>query len=136
MADPVVSTMSTLGFIVESVPMQMDKHIAYYFAARRNQSKIIPNVPSFEWTLKKHQGNKEDLKNAIKLEVIEYFKQLYEWADVQTVADPDDRTTVFTLGIAVMITHKGKRYDLNKSVLISGKTYEIINEGRVNELNE
>lgn len=135
--DFVVGTMSTLGFITESVEQAMDSHLTYWFASRKSQGNTIKDTPSFEWVLMKAQGNQrrveEDVKNALKI----YFEELFSTVEVTTKATgiDSDRDGRFTLTIQLSVKYKNKWYDLGTSVLIAGESYKLLNRGRINARN-
>lgn len=131
MSNYCVGTMSTLGFIMDDPYMAMDRHITYWFAARKNQCKNIPDVPSFEYLLKEYQGNKETMASEVSSSLKSYFMLLFDTVEVEV--NPVDYTndiSKYTLEVAVRCYYNATYYDLQKAVLISGSSYKLIKEGR------
>ncbi len=134
MSNGCVGTMSTLGFVTKDMNLAMDLHIAYWFAARRDQCKMIPDVPSFEWVLMQNQGDREKLLTEVKTTLTTYFQELTEQVEVLTSSttesgNPDDGKFTMLVGVKC-VTPDGKEYDLQRAVLVSGQTYELIKKGR------
>ncbi|AGB07197.1 hypothetical protein [Vibrio phage VP4B] len=130
----VVGTMSTLGQITESPELAMDRHIAYWFAARRSQGMTIGETSSFEWVLMKAQGSQQrvvdDVRESLKL----YFEELFEKVEVSAEAEgfDNDRDGRFHLYIQVSAMYNQRWYDLGHAVSVSGQSFQLINQGRLN----
>ncbi|UPT54041.1 putative virion structural protein [Vibrio phage phiKT1019] len=132
--DYIVGTMSTLGHITDAPEIAMDRHIAYWFAARRSQGMTILKTSSFEWVLKEAQGNQQRVADDVQSALKTYFEELFERVEVQTSTEgfENDRDGRFHLYVQVSVTHKGQWYDLGTAVTVSGETFELINQGRTN----
>lgn len=132
--DYIVGTMSTLGNITESPELAMDRHITYWFAARRSQGMTIKATDSFEWVLMQAQGNQQRVADDVRSALKVYFEQLFERVEVDTRTEgfDNDRDGRFHLYVQVSVLYEGTWYDLGHAVSVSGKTYELLNKGRLN----
>lgn len=130
----VVGTMSTLGSITEAPELAMDRHLTYWFAARRSQGMTIASTPSFEWVLKEAQGNQQRVADDVQSSLKVYFEELFERVEVQTETKgfENDRDGRFHLYVQVSVIHDGQWYDLGHAVEVAGKTFKLLNEGRLN----
>lgn len=128
-----VGTMSTLGFIIDDMNLAMDRHFTYFFASRRDQCKIIPKVPSFEWTLMQNQGNIKKIEIEMKSTLTQYFLEISDSCEVAVGSyAKSDRDGTFNLSIAVSCIKDGVRYDLQKAVLVSGQSFQLLAAARGN----
>lgn len=129
----VVATMSTLGMITESVEQAMDRHLTYWFMAKRSQGSSITNTSSFDWVLMHSQGNKDKVVEDVAEYLKAHFEELFDVVEVQAkTTDMDvEGDGKFILTIQLTVVHDNKRYDLGNSVVVSGKSFEILNRGRV-----
>lgn len=126
-----VATMDTLGYINDQVEMAMDRHLTYWFACRKNQSKLFGDVNSFEYILSQYQGNMESLADNVKIYLEIHFKELF--GDVSVNVDPipvSPGSGKFNLNIAVLVNYENVGYDLSKAVIISGSSYKLVNNPR------
>lgn len=132
--DYIVGTMSTLGHITEAPEIAMDRHIAYWFAARRSQGMTILHTNSFEWILKEAQGNQQRVADDVQAALKNHFEELFQRVEVQTTTEgfTNERDGRFHLYVQVSVHHDGQWYDLGTSVQVSGETFKLINEGRLN----
>lgn len=130
----VVGTMSTLGHITESPELAMDRHITYWFAARRSQGMTIPVTNSFEWILMKAQGSQQRVVDDVELGLKTHFEELFEQVEVTAKAEgfDNDRDGRFHLYVQVSLHYDGTIYDLGHAVQVSGESYKLINQGRLN----
>ncbi|QGH71905.1 putative virion structural protein [Klebsiella phage N1M2] len=133
MSKGVVGTMDTVGFITEPT-IKIDRLIAYWFANRIDQCLILRNIHSYQYVIAKHQDDKkseERLLADIENNLREYLLECFEGCSVSAWAkreNPGDK--MFTLVLSGTVFQDGKEYDLAKSVLINGSTYELIDKGR------
>lgn len=133
MSKGVVGTMDTVGFLTEPT-VKIDRLIAYWFANRKDQCLIIRTVHSYQYVIAKHQGEKkgeERLFQDIENNLREYLLECFDAAEVRAWGkrdNPEDK--MFTLVISGQATQDGIVYELNKSVLINGSTYKLIDIGR------
>ncbi|AUR81064.1 putative virion structural protein [Vibrio phage Aphrodite1] len=132
--DYIVGTMSTLGHITEATEVAMDRHLAYWFASRRSQGMTILKTNSFEWVLKEAQGNQQRVADDVQSNLKLHFEELFQNVQVQTSTEgfENDRDGRFHLYIQVSIQHDGQWYDLGSAVQVSGETFNLINQGRIN----
>lgn len=130
----IVGTMSTLGQITESPELAMDRHIAYWFAARRSQGMTVGETSSFEWVLMRAQGSQQRVVDDVREYLKQYFEELFEKVDVATEAKgfENDRDGRFHLFIQVSVIYNQRWYDLGQAVTVSGQTFQLINQGRQN----
>lgn len=129
-----VGTMSTFGFITDSVENAMDKHFAYFFAAKNMQGETLINTPSFDYILMLHDGNPDALRDALLTKLESHFKELFDsvGVDVEYQGIDNDRDGKLKFVISVAVIEGGATYDLTTAVIVSGKTFELINKGRLN----
>ncbi|UVD32262.1 hypothetical protein [Vibrio phage phiKT1028] len=130
----IVGTMSTLGQITDSPELAMDRHLTYWFAARRSQGMTIAHTNSFEWVLMQAQGSQQRVADDVQSNLKLYFEELFESVEVQTSTEgfENDRDGRFHLYIQVSVVYNNTRYDLGHAVTVSGKTFQLINQGRIN----
>ncbi|EBY9764069.1 hypothetical protein D5W64_13230 [Salmonella enterica subsp. enterica serovar Saintpaul] len=133
MSKGVVGTMDTVGFLTEPT-VKIDRLIAYWFANRKDQCLIIRNVHSYQYVIAKHQGEKkgeERLFQDIENNLREYLLECFDAVEVRAWGKRDDPSDkMFTLVISGQASQDGVVYELNKSVLINGSTYKLIETGR------
>lgn len=133
MSNGCVATMSTLGFITSDFNLAMDRHITYFFASRRDQLKIIENVPSFEYTLMQYQGDKKRLMGEMKTTLIKYFLEIADSVEVAIGStELSEEDGKYTLNVAVQCVKNNKIYDLQTAVLVSGKSFQQLRTARGN----
>lgn len=129
----VVATMDTIGFVTEP-KIKIDRAIAYWFANRIDQSLVIRNVHSYLYVVAKHQddkGSEERFLDDIKKNLTEYLLQIFDSVSVEARAiRKNEGDKMFTLHLSGVVTEDGKRYDLARSVYVSGETYKLVDEGR------
>ena len=133
MAKGVVGTMDTVGFITEPT-VKIDRLIAYWFANRIDQCIIIRKVHSYQYVVAKHQGDQkseerflQDIENNLR----EYLLECFDSASVNAWAKREQEgDKMFTLVLSGVVFQDGNQYELNKSVLVNGSTYKLIEQGR------
>lgn len=134
MSKTLIGTMSTIGFITDDqLELAADRHLTYWFACRRNQNRLLDPNSSFEYLLSDYQGNKDSLVANFKISIESYFKKVFDSVNVE-VQTPEytDTPGNFTLEFSLSITNDGRSIDLLNSVLISGESYKLVKEGRLN----
>jgi hypothetical protein len=129
-----VGTMSTVGWVKEPAS-KVDLLIAYWFANRKDQSRFITDVQSYNYVVATHQGDHtidnflEAIQNSLRSMLLECF----DGADVYARAPNfNPLNKQFQLAVSGTVEENGKTYDLAHSVIVSGKTFELITEGRKN----
>ncbi|BAW98334.1 phage protein [Vibrio phage pTD1] len=130
----IVGTMSTLGQITDSPELAMDRHIAYWFAARRSQGMTIGKTNSFEWVLMQAQGSQQRVVDDVRENLKVHFEELFERVEVSAEAKgfDNERDGRFHLYIQVSVLYNQAWYDLGHAVTVSGQTFQLINQGRLN----
>lgn len=133
MAKGVVATMDTLGYLSEPT-VKADRAIAYWFANRIDQCIILREVHSFQYVVASHQddkGSEERFLAAVKTNLTDYLLQIFDGATVDTRAIKENEDSkMFTLAISGEFYQDGQTYELNHSVIVNGKTYELVERGR------
>lgn len=132
MAKGVVATMDTLGYLTEPM-IKGDRLVAYWFANRVDQCIILRDINSFQYLTAKHQGDKseEKLLEDIEINLRAFLLECFDQASVAVKAlRKEEGDKMFTLAIAAEFWQDGKRYDLAKSVILSGETYKLVDNGR------
>lgn len=128
---PCVATMDTLGYVGDEQPeLMIDRHFGYWMAAKRNQSTILSEVPSFDFVVKTNQGDMDKMISGMRIALENYFAELFNEVTVDVSATSlSENYGTYILNIAMKIIFKGKEYDLNRSIENSGKTYKLVKEG-------
>lgn len=128
-----VGTMSTLGWVMEPTAM-VDLIYSYWFANRRDQCIILKGIQSFDFVIASHQGdtNIEGFLDDTEEGLRSLFLECFDTAIV-TVVSPDYSHTKknFTLAISGTVYKDNKPYDVAKSVILNGKSFELIQEARL-----
>ena len=129
-----VGTMSTVGWVKEPAS-KADLVIAYWFANRKDQCRFIPEVQSYNFIVASHQGDREiegfldDIENSLRSMLLECFDSAKV---VARAPDFEPLKKEFVLAVSGTVEENGISYDLSHSVIVSGKTFELITEGRRN----
>lgn len=129
-----VGTMSTVGWVKEPTS-KADLLIAYWFANRKDQSRFITDVQSYNFVVATHQGDHtiEPFLEAIENNLRSMLLECFDAATVQARAPNfDPMAKQFQLAVSGVVQENGKSYDLARSVILNGKTFELITEGRKN----
>lgn len=127
-----VATMDTIGYITEPT-LKADRAIAYWFANRVDQSLIFKDIASYQYIVAKNQSSKsidkfiKDVEDNLK----KYLLSIFEGVSVSCRQIKVTEST-FTLAVSAVFFQDGVSYDLARAVLVNGKTYELIDEGRRN----
>ncbi|WNV45876.1 hypothetical protein [Aeromonas phage AerS_266] len=130
----IVGTMDTLGWVDEPV-VKIDRLIAYWFANRKDQSIIFRNIQSFQYVVAKHQDDKQidGFLQEIQSNLQSFLLECFDAAEVKARAPGYEvGKKMFTLAISGRVLEKDTYYDLSHSVILNGKTFEKIREGRSN----
>lgn len=128
-----VGTMSTShGWETKSVPDALAKHITYWFQSRKNQGKVVANVPSFYYLIKEFGQDPDKLVEQARNELERYIKELFPVCSV-TVSKENltGKLNQYTLIIAVRVINDDIAYDLAEAVLITGEQYKLIDAARL-----
>ena len=136
MSGYIVGTMSTKsGWETQSVPEALALHLTYWFASRRNQSKILDKVPSFYYLWQQYGANKDMLVEQARAKLKEYMSELFDDPAVSVAAtDKTDAGSQYRLEIAVRVNSDGVFYDLARSVIITNEQYKVLDEERLNNV--
>lgn len=133
MAKGVLATMDTVGFITEPT-VKADRAIAYWFANRIDQCIVLRGIHSYQYVVAKHQDDKnteERFLEEVKKNLTEYLLQLFDSVSISTKAiRGEEGDKMFTLYVSGVVAQDGKTYDLARAVIVNGKTYELVSEGR------
>lgn len=137
MAKGVVATLDTLGYLTEPT-VKADRAMAYWFANKVDQCILLRHIHSYQYVVASHQGdqNEEKFLEEIKKNLQEYLLQIFDKVSIGAWAKRDkEESKMFTLVLSGEFYQDDKRYELNRSVLLNGSTYEIIdkNRGGLNE---
>lgn len=127
----IVGTMSTLGWVDEPTVM-IDKLFSYWIANRRDQCIILTGIQSFDFVIGSHQGDTvidkflDDAEESFRSMLLECFDNVQV-----SVMSPDHEQAKknFTLAISGTVYKDGIGYDLARSVILNGKTFELIQQG-------
>jgi hypothetical protein len=133
MASFIVGTMTTAsGWETQSPPDALAKHITYWFQSRRNQGKVMGNVPSFYYLIKQYGGKPETLLEKCNMELEQYIKELFPVCSVTVTRENlTGKTNQYTLIIAARIVSDNVAYDLARSVLVTGEEYKLLDAQRL-----
>ena len=131
-----VGTMSSsVGWEYQSVPEAMSLHITYWFTTRTNQCKIIENVPSFYYLWMKYGKLPETLVDQCRNQLKLYFQELFPnnnslMVDV-AISNMSEGGATYSLNISLSVSVEGIRYDLARSVIMTGEQYKVLDEERL-----
>lgn len=129
----IVGTMSTAhGWETQSPVEALAKHITYWFQSRRNQGKVLGDVPSFYYLVKQYGEKPETLIEQARGELERYIQELFPQCALSiTREDLTGKLNQYTLIIAVRVVSDGLAYDLAQSVLVTGQQYKLIDQQRL-----
>lgn len=129
----IVGTMDTsIGWETQSPTEALAKHITYWFQSRRNQGKVLGDVPSFYYLIKQYGERPETLVEQTQIELERYIKELFAVCSIDVSKENlTGKANQYTLIIAVRVVHAGEPYDLAQAVLITGEQYKLIDEQRL-----
>lgn len=129
----VASSMSTLGYITEPT-LKIDRKIAWWFAARKNQSILLTDIENFQYVREMNQGTNITTSAFCDKIAISLEKILLECFDsVEILAHPEDISdtgSMFRCRINGMCYEEGMSYQINAAVIMNNKTFELIDKGR------
>jgi len=128
-----VATMSTRsGFEVKSPQEAMALHFMYWFTSRRDQGKVIGEVPSFYFLWATHGTTPETMVERTQQEFESYMRELFPQAQVlvqkKTV---DNEVNNYHLLMSARAIVDGETYDLSEVVLVTGRLYEVLDKARL-----
>lgn len=128
-----VGTMTTShGWETESPPDALAKHVTYWFQSRRNQGKVVSQVPSFYFLIKQYGQDPDRLIEQAHTELEQYIKELFPDCSVSVTRENlPGQINQYTMIIAVRVVSNGVVYDLAQSVLITGEQYKLIDAARL-----
>ena len=126
--------MSTFGFVEDSVELAMDRHFAYLIAAKHSQGELLYPTPSFEYLIYQYDGDAEALCEGMRNLLKQHFKELFDIVEVEAfyAGIDNERDAKIKITIAVTVVISDAIYDLGRAITVSGKTFELINEGHTN----
>lgn len=129
-----VGTMDTSsGWEVESPTEALSLHFTYWFTSRHSQGKVVPETPSFYYLWAKHGTQKEVLIDQTQIEFQNYLEELFPDSIVEVESrDVMDSNSNYNLIIKAIIISDGKRYDLARTILVTGEHYTILDDARLN----
>jgi len=132
MAGHCVATLSsTDGWEVKSPARALGLHFMYWLTSRRSQDKLLGDVPSFYYLWAKHSTTPETMVEKTREAWKAYVKELFPVSEVEVqIITKPDINSVYTLGISAGVVVDGVRYDMAKSVLITGSLFEVLDQGR------
>lgn len=128
-----VATMSTSsGFETTSPRDALAKHITYWFQSRRNQGKVLGEVPSFYFLHKQYGQVPERLIEQTQTELERYVKELFPDSSVSVERQNiTGKLNQYTLIIAARVISDGVSYDMADAVLVTGEQYKLIDKSRL-----
>lgn len=127
---PTVATMDTLGYIGKEQPeLCIDRHFTYWLSAKRNQSSIVGEVPSFDFIVKTYQGKLDEMCSGMKISLTNYFNEIFDEVDVSvTPVSISEAYGTYKLEVALQVIFNGTKYDLSRSIENTGKSFKLLRE--------
>lgn len=129
----VASSMSTLGHITEPT-LKIDRKIAWWFAARKNQSILLTDVENFQYVREMNQGTNittsafcDKIANSLEKILIECFDSVEISAYPEDISD---NGSMFRCRINGVCYEDGIGYQINTAVIMNNKTFELVDKGR------
>lgn len=128
-----VGTMSTRsGWEIKSPQEAMALHFMYWFTSRRDQGKVIGQVPSFYFLWAAHGTTPETMMERTQQEFAAYMKELFPQSEVsvqkQTVQNELNNYHLLLSARAIV---DGLAYDLSEVVLVTGSLYQVLDKARL-----
>lgn len=125
-----VGSLSTSsGWETKSPEEALSLHFTYWFASRRNQGKVIGDVPSFYYLWATKSKDPEALSESVKREFESYLKELFPICKVDVGYNQvRGNNSTYNLVISANVIHENQGYDLARVVLVTGSKYEILNQ--------
>ena len=133
MAGYCVGTMSSkVGWEFKSPQEALALHFMYWFTTRRDQGKVIGQVPSFYYLWATHGTTPETMVDRTKAEFDSYIKELFPKSEVNvTMQIVEGQKNNYHLLLAAKIVVDGIVYDLSKVVLVTGQKYQVLDQKRL-----
>ncbi|QDJ97050.1 hypothetical protein PQC07_gp222 [Aeromonas phage D3] len=132
MANGCCATMSTVGYLYEPLA-QIDRLIAWWFANRIDQSVILTDIQSYQYVVASHQNDFriDEFLQDVQRNLQSYLMECFEGAEVKATApNYEEGGKMFHLHISGVVERNGVRYDVASAVALSGKTFELVENGR------
>lgn len=133
MPNGVVATMDTLGYLYEP-QASADRLIAYWLANRVDQSTVLSNIQSYLYVVGKHQNDFriDEFLQETKENLESFLGECFEQAEVSVTAPGyTPGTKMFQMHISGTVQRNGISYDVARSVELNGKTFELVQTGRL-----
>jgi len=123
---------SGVGFETQSPEEAISRHLTYWFASRRNQGKIMGNVPSWNYLWMTHNRTPDRLAEKAKEELDTYFGELFAQRTVEvTFQYLNESRSLYSLQISIQVISDGKLYDVGRTILKTGEHYKVLDSERL-----
>lgn len=133
-----VGSMDTAhGWEVESPTEALSLHFTYWFTSRRSQGKVAGDVPSFYYLWSKYGTDKEDFVERVRESFEDYLKELFPESSVDvSTNDKDGSESLYRMVITAVVISDGNRYDLARTILVTGENYKVLDDARLGKQYE
>lgn len=123
---------SSVGFEIMSVEEAISRHFTYWFASRRNQGKIMGDVPSWNYLWMTYNRTPDRLAEKAKEELDSYFGELFPQRIVQVSYQYTNQSkSLYSLQLSVQVISDGKLYDVGRTILKTGEHYKVLDTERL-----
>lgn len=123
---------SSVGFETQSVEEAISRHFAYWFASRRNQDKIMGEVPSWNYLYMTYNRTPDRLAEKAKEELDTYFGELFPQRNVTVSFEYINETkSLYSIQISVQVISDGLAYDVGRTILKTGEFYKVLDSERL-----
>lgn len=123
---------SGVGFETQSPEEAISRHLTYWFASRRNQGKIMGNVPSWNFLWMTYNRTPDRLAEKAKEELDTYFGELFAQRTVEvTYRWLNDTRSLYSLQLSIQVISDGKLYDVGRTILKTGEYYKVLDSERL-----
>ena len=123
---------SSVGWETQSVETALSRHFTYWLESRRNQGKVIGQVPSFFYLFMKHSSTPEKLVEKANQELKSYMDEMFPGSEVVvTYKYIGESRSQYTVQLDIRVFVDGKVYDLGRTIEKTGEQYRILDEERL-----
>lgn len=123
---------SSIGWETQSVETALAKHFTYWLESRRNQGKVIGNVPSFFYLFMKYSDTPDALVEKAQQELDSYMGEMWPQREVLvTYQYINGSRSLYTVQLDIKVISDGKLYDLGRTIEKTGEEYRILDEKRL-----
>lgn len=128
-----VATMdSRIGWETQSPQAALARHTTYWFQSRKNQGKVVGDVPSFYYLFKQYSQYPEQMEEQTREQFKRYLEELFDEVAVACVRqNVTGSANNYRLTLTARVVVDGVKYDLAQTILVTGEMYKVLDQERL-----